>query len=71
MDSNVTQQYFGGMAKDVEELAYDWKSGNLYWTDSERQLIMVVDSTLAHYSVLLPLQHDYKPSGLAIHSDRR
>ena len=71
MDNNVTQQYFAGMVKDVEELAYDWLTGNLYWTDHGRNLIMVVEETLTHYSILKRLNPNAQPHGLALHPTQR
>jgi len=71
MDGNLTQQYFAGMVENVEELAYDWLTGNLYWTDHRRQLIMVVEPSLTYYTILKRIDSDAQPHGLAIHPTQR
>ena len=38
--------------KDVEQLAYDWITGNLYFNDYKKKWIMAVDKTFQYYTVV-------------------
>ena len=39
-----------GMAHGIENLAVDYVTGNLYWTDSDYKWIMVSDMDCKHYT---------------------
>uniref|UniRef100_H2YXX3 EGF-like domain-containing protein n=1 Tax=Ciona savignyi TaxID=51511 RepID=H2YXX3_CIOSA len=71
LNSNITVKYFKGMAHGIESMAFDWKTRNLYWTDSEFKWIMATDSSFRYYSPVYRSGKREPPYGLAIHSKLR
>ena len=70
LTKNKTKMVLKGIAFEVENLAYDWSSGNLYWTDSVFNWIMVIDSTFKHYTPVY-VEDVETVVGLAIHSRQK
>ena len=70
LNENKTKKVMKGIAFEVENLAYDWSSGNLYWTDSVFNWIMVIDSTYQHYTPVY-VEDVGTAHGLAVHSKER
>uniref|UniRef100_H2YXX2 Kringle domain-containing protein n=1 Tax=Ciona savignyi TaxID=51511 RepID=H2YXX2_CIOSA len=66
LNSNITVKYFKGMAHGIESMAFDWKTRNLYWTDSEFKWIMATDSSFRYYSPVYRSGKREPPYGLAI-----
>lgn len=66
---NITS-HFEGMGIGIEEMAFDWPTGNLYWTDSIRGNIVVADKNLKHYAIIYR-NYNENLQGLAIHSLQR
>ena len=42
-NSETREGLYKGMAHGIENLAVDWLTGNVYWTDSDYKWIMVAD----------------------------
>ena len=61
---------YDGMAHGIENLAVDYTTGNLYWTDSDYKWIMVTDKDCKHYTQVYKATDDPDgpPYGLAIDS---
>ena len=45
-NSETREGLYKGMAHGIENLAVDWVTGNVYWTDSDYKWIMVADKVL-------------------------
>lgn len=73
MDINKGEErrYFEGITHGIENLAIDWKTDNLYWTDSTFKWIMAAESHFKHYAVVYQSTHEQVPYGLTIHQTRR
>ena len=74
MRQNKTEpNLFKGMAHGIENLAVDYTTGNLYWTDSDYKWIMVADQDCKHYSHVYKATDDPDgpPYGLAIDSQSK
>ncbi|XP_076815268.1 low-density lipoprotein receptor-related protein 1-like isoform X2 [Clavelina lepadiformis] len=50
MTTNETTHRLKGLMRFVGNMAYDWLTQNLYWTDSSLGSIMVVEKTMKHYA---------------------
>ena len=61
------------MAHGIENLAVDYITGNLYWTDSDYKWIMVANKEFKHYTQIYTANDDADgpPYGLAIHSTKQ
>lgn len=70
MQNNMTLRFFEGMAHGIESMAYDWKTKNLYWTDSEFKWIMAAEKNFDNYVPVYRTDPD-PPYGLTIHSIKR
>ena len=44
--SETREGLYKGMAHGIENLAVDWVTGNVYWTDSDYKWIMVADKVI-------------------------
>ena len=68
--ANVTTTHLEGMGSGVEGIAYDWMTGNVYWTDSEQNWLMVSNAVFEHYA---PIYHPSKetPYALVVHAMKR
>nr|XP_032807603.1 low-density lipoprotein receptor-related protein 2-like isoform X3 [Petromyzon marinus] len=65
LDGTGRQVLVGDQAEGVEALAYDWLSGNLYWTDSRRGDVSVVRvADRSRRALLTGLQ---SPRAVAVH----
>nr|CAB3263507.1 low-density lipoprotein receptor-related protein 6-like [Phallusia mammillata] len=70
MDLGITAQFLEGMAHGIENMAYDWLTGNLYWTDSEFKWVMAVDRTFSFYTPVYRTKLD-PPYAIALHAKQR
>nr|XP_039264367.1 low-density lipoprotein receptor-related protein 2-like isoform X3 [Styela clava] len=70
MTEKKGERYFEGMAHGVECIAYDWKTDNLYWTDSEFKWVMAAENTFNYYTPVYRTAPD-PAYGLAVHSVKR
>lgn len=70
METKLSTRYFEGMAHGIECIAYDWITGNLYWTDSEFKWVMAADKEFSHYAPVYRTSPD-PAYGLAVHSVKR
>jgi len=56
--------------KDVEQIAFDWITGNIYFNDYKKKWIMAVDSNFQYYTVIYRnISESFY--GLALHSKQR
>jgi len=68
--TNETREYLHGMGRGIESIAFDWKRGNLYWTDSTMKWIMVANEDFSHYTpVYRSINSDL--FGIALHVKSR
>lgn len=73
-NTNKTENnLYQGMAHGIENLAVDYITGNLYWTDSDYKWIMVANKEFKHYTQIYTANDDADgpPYGLAIHSTKQ
>ena len=56
--------------KDVEQIAYDWITGNLYFNDYKKKWIMAVDKNFKYYTVVYRNTSE-SFYGLALHAKQR
>ena len=56
---------FHGVSFGIDGIGVDWLTGNVYWTDSEQDWIMISDSSFQHYAVLTRI-NSRVPSLIAI-----
>jgi hypothetical protein len=73
-EKNKTENsLYKGMAYGIENLAVDWLTGNVYWTDSDQKWIMVANKDFTQYSQVYKATDDPDgpPYGLAIHSTKK
>ena len=49
-NNKTSPDLFKGMAHGIENLAVDYVTGNVYWTDSDYKWIMVSDPDCKHYT---------------------
>lgn len=47
-NSETREGLYKGMAHGIENLAVDWVTGNVYWTDSDYKWIMVADKVITN-----------------------
>ena len=69
--SNVAFSVFGGISSQVEGLAVDWLTGNIYWTDALYNWIIVAPA-IKHadkYRIIVNTGLD-NPMGIAVHPRR-
>ncbi|CBY14574.1 unnamed protein product, partial [Oikopleura dioica] len=72
-NSETREGLYKGMAHGIENLAVDWVTGNVYWTDSDYKWIMVADKDFNHFNAVYKAADDPNgpPYGLAIHSTKQ
>lgn len=70
MEREVTERYLEGMTFGIENIAYDVKTKNIYFTDSSLKWLMVADNSFNYYTPIYRASPD-TPYGLALHSVRR
>lgn len=58
------------MGHGIENMAYDWITNNIYWTDSELNWIVAADASLKYYSPIYE-SPSTAPYGLAIQARKR
>lgn len=49
-NSETREGLYKGMAHGIENLAVDWVTGNVYWTDSDYKWIMVADKVIQKFT---------------------
>jgi len=54
------------MARGIENMVYDWVSGNLYWTDSFFRWVMTTDQDFRFYTPVFKTP-GARPYGITIH----
>lgn len=71
--SETREGLYNGMAHGIENLAVDWVTGNVYWTDSDYKWIMVADKDFHNFNQVYKADDDPNgpPYGLAIHSTKQ
>jgi len=67
---NASVKRYEGMAHGIENMAYDWITGNLYWTDSEFQWIMATDPSFRFYTPVYRTNGN-PPYAIALHAKQR
>ena len=56
---------------DAEGVAFDWLTGNLYWTDKDRHTIEVMNPKTMNRRVLIQLEESSQPRIITLDPHRR
>lgn len=67
---NRTSRKLEGIAHGIENLAYDYKTQNLYWTDSVFSWIMCAEHSFQYYTPVYKSEED-PLYALALHAEQR
>jgi len=68
--TNATKLYLQGMGHGIENMAYDWVTGNLYMSDSTMKWILVSSSDFKYYNYVYKTFPDL-PYGVTLHAKER
>jgi len=59
-----------GMCQGIQQIAYDWPTQNIYWSDYIHKWIMVTNQNFKHFAKIYKNNKE-EIWGLAIHSVKR
>ena len=62
--TGAIEKFFHGMAHGIENIAVDWQTGNIYWTDSAYKWICVADENLSFFKPII--RTEATVSGIAV-----
>ena len=57
---------FRGLSYGIDGIAVDWYTGNVYWTDTYIQRIIVAESNVEYYRNIISIDSNM-PARMAIH----
>lgn len=57
---------FQGLAWGIDNICVDWISGNVYWTDTNYNWIMMANRNFSHYKNMISIKSQI-PAKIAVH----